>query len=672
MQPPNDTVTEAIEAWNRRFVVPHVKVQRRDPDPFVVGNRLGSGGVGEVYECEIEGVPVALKRIYTKYHTEAIFAEVNIMRQMVEKRHRHIVQLIGSYEKRHSNSFELGLLIWPVAICDLAALLQDVRTVHWHVYGGGKEKHEEEDIVYAVETLARLESKTSTPDNIKNSETECFQLLFSTLHRLQSSVGCIASAVKWLHNCHIRHKDLKPSQILFSASGVWLSDFGWSKDVSELTCSATVGGKTTTPKYLAPERALNQPCGRPEDIFSLGCIFLEIGYHVFRKVDDNDEEAPWFQPGWLFSNNVEEAISFAEASAILLPEAGWLRRLVIRMLNQDPALRPMITEVVQQLTEMSVLNGICCRPKISRIIGFRRIIAPRDAEFRELQSTNHQTDLVPKVKRKPVRTYAHTTHTQSTPDIQSFPIQDPAKPGYERIPDDRTTENATKSKTKPLPPLPAGRHSHADDELEVLPPRNYTYVIPTRPGSLEERIPLTEANVAKAQELLMDRSLDKDRIAKRVMEKLAQQQQQQAEASSSKIRKSERTGRGELLMSPKHHRRRSFSRERITKRVMEKLAQQQQQQAEASSSNIRKSERTGRGELASPRRSSRRHRAASRGEVLDLTNETESDSITVKSGPSNPKLLATVEDAIKRLILPELNSLREENRRSFLQDDDSF
>jgi serine/threonine protein kinase len=377
MQPPNDTVTEAIEAWNRRFVVPHVKVQRRDPDPFLVGSRLGSGGVGEVYECKIGGVPVALKRIYTKYHTEAVFAEVSIMRQMVEKRHRHIVQLIGSYEKRHSNSFELGLLIWPVAICDLAVLLHDVDIVRsWASYGetlGQLTIHHEEDVIYAFETLLKFESKTLPPDIIKNSNQECLELCTNTFLRLQSSIGCIANAVEWLHNSHIRHKDLKPSQILISASGLWLSDFGWSKDVSEMTCSTTVGGKTTTPKYLAPERALNQPCGRPEDIFSLGCIFLEIGYQLFRPTlsFDYDRGPPWFESGWLFSTHVEDAVSLAQYMMRHAPQASWFMPLVVRMLDRNPAGRPLIAEVVASLATQPAYSNHCCRPTTPRSLNNR-------------------------------------------------------------------------------------------------------------------------------------------------------------------------------------------------------------------------------------------------------------------------------------------------------------
>ncbi|KAH7412280.1 hypothetical protein DE146DRAFT_642735 [Phaeosphaeria sp. MPI-PUGE-AT-0046c] len=127
------------------------------------------------------------------------------------------------------------------------------------------------------------------------------------------------------------------------------------------------------------------------------------------------------------------------------------------------------------------------------------------------------------------------------------------------------------------------------------------------------------------------------------------------------------------LKAPKQQRSRSLSKDRITQRVMEKLAQQQALDAATSKSSRKMS----REELTSPRKSHRR-----RSKDVEEASGTESSLISSNadrrsglshasrsavSGTSsinNPKLLATVEDAIKRLILPELNALKEENRTS--------
>lgn len=65
-------------------------------------------------------------------------------------------------------------------------------------------------------------------------------------------IGCLVSAVEYLHEQEIRHKDLKPSNVLLSSDGLDLSDFGSAKDFSLLSQSAT-DNERGTPKYFAPE-----------------------------------------------------------------------------------------------------------------------------------------------------------------------------------------------------------------------------------------------------------------------------------------------------------------------------------------------------------------------------------------------------------------------------------
>ncbi|KAK1920068.1 hypothetical protein P3342_002364 [Pyrenophora teres f. teres] len=131
----------------------------------------------------------------------------------------------------------------------------------------------------------------------------------------------------------------------------------------------------------------------------------------------------------------------------------------------------------------------------------------------------------------------------------------------------------------------------------------------------------------------------------------------------------------DTLKAPKHQRSRSLSKDRITQRVMEKLQQQAAEGAthKARSSKSRETSRIRDDTLSSPRKS---HRRRSK-DVEQVSGVSGTDSSILSSGGAdrrsgvsgtssinNPKLLATVEDAIKRLILPELNALKEENRTS--------
>jgi hypothetical protein len=125
----------------------------------------------------------------------------------------------------------------------------------------------------------------------------------------------------------------------------------------------------------------------------------------------------------------------------------------------------------------------------------------------------------------------------------------------------------------------------------------------------------------------------------------------------------------------KSQRSRSLSKDRITQRVMEKLQQQAVEGTSKSKDRSTKSRESSR--LREDDRKSHRRRSkdveevsAVSGTESSLLSSNAGRSHAVRSGVSgtssinNPKLLATVEDAIKRLILPELNALKEENRTS--------
>ena len=97
------------------------------------------------------------------------------------------------------------------------------------------------------------------------------------LPNLRCFFGCLCSAVQYLHRQGCRHKDLKPCNILIIQDKVLITDFGIALDSTELPSDTTVGppGPFTRP-YVAPEVARAQPRNLSADIWSLGCVFLDI------------------------------------------------------------------------------------------------------------------------------------------------------------------------------------------------------------------------------------------------------------------------------------------------------------------------------------------------------------------------------------------------------------
>jgi len=81
--------------------------------------------------------------------------------------------------------------------------------------------------------------------------------------------------LKYIHEKHILHRDLKSSNFFLTRSGdIKMGDFGIAK---VLECTAGVA-KTQigTPYYLSPEICQEKAYAWPSDIWSMGCILYEM------------------------------------------------------------------------------------------------------------------------------------------------------------------------------------------------------------------------------------------------------------------------------------------------------------------------------------------------------------------------------------------------------------
>lgn len=139
----------------------------------------------------------------------------------------------------------------------------------------------------------------------------------------------LASAMAYLHQQNIIHRDLKSSNIMFSekSSLVKIIDFGLSRGVSE-----SMTGETGSYRWMAPEVIRHRPYTEKCDVFSYAVVL----YELFSKEVPFRELTP-----------VQAAIAVTEGQrpkipAICKPEVAAMIKLCW---DKDPEKRPPFTDI---------------------------------------------------------------------------------------------------------------------------------------------------------------------------------------------------------------------------------------------------------------------------------------------------------------------------------------
>jgi serine/threonine protein kinase len=161
---------------------------------------------------------------------EAAMKEVKNLRKL---HHNHIVAFLGYYTKGD----HLGILMFPVALWDLNSFLE-------------------------------------SPD------------VQGQVDMMKPWFGCLTRTLLFLHNRPkpIKHRDIKPANILIDCKGaVFLTDFGISKEYNSAQAAVTHSNSGYTVKYASPAMVNQVDQGVESDVFSLGCVFLEMATVILRK-----------------------------------------------------------------------------------------------------------------------------------------------------------------------------------------------------------------------------------------------------------------------------------------------------------------------------------------------------------------------------------------------------
>ena len=333
----------------------HIKIAEEEPLPLTLINEYGKGSYGSVTRRQ----HAFTDSFYACKEQISDEARAHLLREIARLRklgHRHIVQFVKSYQRGSS----YGILLKPAATTDLQKLL-----VRYRKNG--------------------LDYDRDSGDRRRD------RIVLKPL--LLTVFGCLSRGLAHIHGCNIRHKDIKPANILYEkafgqdqARFLW-ADFGLAHDFGNSGNSKTTSKSRHrySPRYAAPEimdefearkargeiehdksddddddDAPEQSTGglgsaighgRSSDIYSFGIVFLETLSYLIAEGSEPSipGEFEKCMPGW---KNIEGLQAWAKKHIQRLPPQDplvFLFRIGSKMIAQKPGDRPIISDIVRDL-----------------------------------------------------------------------------------------------------------------------------------------------------------------------------------------------------------------------------------------------------------------------------------------------------------------------------------
>lgn len=305
----------------------------------------------------------------------------------------------------------LSLMMFPVARCNLHQLME---AISHELVTGSESDSKLGDTAWKADNVV-VTSSSSDSDQMNNElpirDSELFSFVES-INILRRCFMCLSQGLAYLHASDIRHKNIKPENILVDGSGsVLLADYDYgisntfpapahgttgsvipletigSPTISETSEDQKLQGRVSlshdtnkkwhsTRRYSLPEKRKRTPRSGASDIFALGCVFLEtatilLGRDLRTLTACREKDGAYFcnlefVHSWIQKlglPNQELEARLGQTAPLSRTTMTDTLPAIRRMLDEDPAKRPLARGLWEKFTGVSLEVCADCDPR---------------------------------------------------------------------------------------------------------------------------------------------------------------------------------------------------------------------------------------------------------------------------------------------------------------------
>jgi serine/threonine protein kinase len=174
-------------------------------------------------------------------------------------------------------------------------------------------------------------------------------------------IGCLASGLTHIHAQRVKHKDIKPSNILIHGTNPVIADMGISHgfDIDSKSSGLSAGSAA----YMAPEVLKGQVRGRRQDVWSMLCCYMEI--LAFLKDMDRGTFRKSMEPIYFYDYDLVVGwLNTLKPGAVDEEELAFVQ-LLLDSFKKDPEERPYALDLAEQIQAICKQRpykyiGECC------------------------------------------------------------------------------------------------------------------------------------------------------------------------------------------------------------------------------------------------------------------------------------------------------------------------